>query len=227
MSMSMSMDTSTSPDPWDWLGRFPDHEMVIGPIQRSEALMMYGLVRVLRPLTVVELGFYKGDSAAVLAAATADIPGARVVSHDIHVDWTAAAELQSRYPHVQVRECDQRMVDADLGDAIDFLFVDASHDLRTNQDTWAALQDRMAANAVVMVHDTGLWVDPHRPPQHTHGCPGTANGVAGRFHQPCEVRFVNWLVDTHPDWVKMDFWSSNTFRHGLTLLQRKRVETMA
>ena len=213
-------------EPWDWLARFPDHELVIGPIQRSEALMMFGLVRVLRPKVVVELGFYKGDSAAVLAAATADIPGARFVSHDIRVDWAAAAELTARYPHVEVREGDQRAVGADLGDAIDFLFIDASHDLITNQETWAALKGRLAPNAVVMVHDTGLWVDPYRPPEHTHGCPGTANGVPGRYHQPHEVHFVKWLDENEPEWVKMDFWSANTFRHGFTLLQRKRIEAM-
>jgi len=223
----MSINTNTNTNlGMDWLERFPEHENVIGPIQRSEAIMMFGLVRVLRPKTVVELGFFRGDSAAVLAAATEDIEGSRVVSHDIHVDLAIAETLMRRYPHLEVRQADQRAVGDDLGNAIDFLFVDASHDFETNKQTWAALKGRLAQNAVVMVHDTGLWVDPYRPPEHTQGCPGTANGVPGRYHQPHEVHFVQWVAATEPDWVKMDFWSANTFRHGFTLLQRRRVETM-
>ena len=34
-----------------------------GPIQSDEALFLYSLVRVVRPKTIVEFGFYKGHSA--------------------------------------------------------------------------------------------------------------------------------------------------------------------
>jgi len=35
----------------------------LGPLQRDEALLLYGAIRALRPQTVVEIGFYRGRSA--------------------------------------------------------------------------------------------------------------------------------------------------------------------
>ncbi len=222
----------------EWLERFPAHEDVIGPVQRSEAILLHGLVLVNRPRRVVELGFYRGDSTEALCAATVGT-GAVVVSYDLHLDHGRAAEMMARYPHLEVRQGDQRHAESHLDAAaapIDFLFIDASHDLATNQDTWRALEPRLAPDAVVAVHDTGLWchdaIDNGR-----YGHWGTAGTVAwvghaaepvrGRFHQPHEVAFVRWIVDAFPAWAKMDFMSTRTFRHGTTVLQRRRVETGA
>ena len=38
-------------------------ELSWGPVQRDEALVLYSLVRAIRPQTVVEIGFLRGDSA--------------------------------------------------------------------------------------------------------------------------------------------------------------------
>lgn len=208
-----------------WLERFPEHEIVIGPIQRSEAIMLYGLIKTIRPRRVVEVGFYRGDSCAVLCAATAGDPDATVESYDVRwVDENDKNSLKAQYPHLTVEICDQRQVmsrtAASDSRLIDFLFIDASHDLEINQATWASFVTRMSSNAVVMVHDTGLWVDTHRPPDFTHGRPGTKHGVTGRFHQPDEVMFVQWIEKNFPNWTRMDFMSVNAFRHGFTLLQR-------
>lgn len=220
---------SVAPPPvtssFGWLDRFPEHEFVIGPIQRSEAIMLYGLIKTLRPRRVIELGFYKGDSCSVLCAATATDPNATVESYDINwVDEGAKNALKAQYPHLSVELCDQRLVmDRTITDnrLVDFLFLDASHDFEINKATWATFLPRFSSNAVVMVHDTGLWVDEHCPDGLSrHGQYGHKHGHNGRFHQPDEVLFVKWITSTYPNWRRMDFMSVNTFRHGFTLLQQ-------
>ena len=39
------------------------HDNMDGPVQRDEALLLHALLRVLRPKTVVEIGFFRGQSA--------------------------------------------------------------------------------------------------------------------------------------------------------------------
>jgi hypothetical protein len=223
----------------EWIERFPEHEDVIGPIQRSEAVAIYGLIRTLRPRNLVELGFYRGDSCSMLCAASADY-GGRVTSYDITPVNGEALELMQRYPGtLEVRQCDQRLVAETIEKErgpIDFLFIDASHDFETNRETWASLEGLLAPEALVVVHDTGLWTV--RGPNYQYwGTPGQVrwdmgegrppmplDAVQGMYHQPHEVAFVNWVVETCPHWVKMDFMSVHTFRHGFTLLQRRRKD---
>ena len=211
------------PEDLSWLARFPADERVIGPIQRSEALALFGLLRVLRPRLVVEMGFLHGDSTAVLCAATAGCEGARVISVDRDHNAAAVDALRARYPHLEFQRADQRAARLpDDGAPIDFLFVDCSHDFDINCAMWAALEPRLAPNAVVMVHDTGLWADGPTPAQYRGwGQAGEARGARGWFHQPAEVRFVRWVTDTHADWARMDFLCTHVWRHGFTLLQRR------
>lgn len=56
-------------------------EGTIGPVQRDEALMLHGLIRVIRPRTVVEIGFLRGDSAFNFLLALDD--ESRLYSFDI------------------------------------------------------------------------------------------------------------------------------------------------
>lgn len=206
-----------------FLERYPAHEFVLGPIQRSEAICLYGLLRCIRPRRVVEIGFGEGDSTETLLAATRDVPGCRVTSYDIRVSAPHAAALRDKYPHLQIVEADQAQVD--LGpDPVDLLFLDASHDLGLNKAFWARNERLLGPTAMVVVHDTGLWADGtynNEASLETFGTRGVHRGVSGRFHQPDEVAFVRWLT-TGPGagWTRVDVGSANTFRHGFTILQR-------
>lgn len=56
----------------------------IGPLQRDEALALFGLVRTLRPKTIVEFGFFHGHSAFnFLCAMEQD---AKIFSYDVSED---------------------------------------------------------------------------------------------------------------------------------------------
>lgn len=212
-----------------FLSRFPDHEVVIGPLQRPEAMLLYSLVLVMRPKRIVELGFYKGDSCTALAAAAKEINRlvgynhTIVESYDIRVNQIDVDVILKDYPNTIINMMDQRQVHMVLGPEIDFLFIDAAHNLEINKETWNTLEPKLSSNSVVMVHDTGLWVDAFTPSEiPKQGVRGVIRqNVTGYFHQPDEVAFVQWITNTYPSWIKMDFMSINAFRHGFTLLQKK------
>lgn len=109
------------------------------------------------------------------------------------------------------------------------LFLDASHDLDLNKAFWVNNEDAFSETCLVIVHDTGLWADGHfeEASLKNFGIRGILRGVSGRFHQPDEVAFVQWVTDPArvngkgPTWTRVDIGSPNTFRHGFTILQRK------
>lgn len=212
--------TSTT-DEFAFLQRYPASEQVLGPIQRSEAIAIYGLLRCIRPRRVVEIGFGEGDSTEALLAATADVPDAIVTSHDIRVSWAHATALKERYPHLIVKEADQGTLK--LSEPVDVLFLDASHDMKLNRAFFENNDAMLTQQTIIIVHDTGLWAQGHYDDAalQRFGCRASHRGIQGRFHQPGEVAFVRWLTEDTQEWTRVDIGSSNCFRHGFTILQRK------
>lgn len=196
-------------------------EWASGPIQRDEALLLHALVRHIRPETVVEIGFLFGDSAFnILRALDAN---ARLYSFDI--DPACADFARARCGHdprfVFRNRSQDKLTREDIdGHLVDFLFLDASHDLAHNQATFDRLLTLMASRAILVIHDTGSI-----PRAIT--LPGdftldlTERWVGNEFeHQPDERAFVNWLLETHPEFSQIHLHSTRAYRHGMTLLQR-------
>lgn len=192
-----------------------------GPVQRDEALLLYALVRVLRPRTVLEIGFLKGRSALnFLAALDAD---ARLYSID--VDPAQAARAQRLLGHdarFAFKVLSQDAVSAEVTDnrPADLVFLDASHDLELNQATFERLLAVMAPDAVLAIHDTGaipreLVPEGHWWLQSDAGWIGDQREV-----RPDERAFVNWIRERHPEFEQLHLHSRQTMRLGLTLLQR-------
>lgn len=110
----------------------------------------------------------------------------------------------------------------------DFVYIDASHDLDLNANTWNKLvaAGAFGPNAIIAVHDTGIWAGDLMPKEwerHVLGKVATCNKVpqGGVAHQPDEIAFVEWIVRAHPSFVKFDFLSGTALRHGMTFLQEK------
>jgi predicted O-methyltransferase YrrM len=192
-----------------------------GGIPRDEALLLHGLLRALRPATVVEVGFLHGDSAFNLLCALD--PDARLYSFD--VDPGCAALAEQRFGHdtrfTYKTRAQETLGPADIdGRPADFVFLDAAHDLELNQQAFARLLAMMAPSAILVVHDTGTIPEALVPA----GDPAwrlADQWVDGAFeHQPDERAFVNWLLEAHPDFAQLHVHSERTIRHGLTLLQR-------
>jgi predicted O-methyltransferase YrrM len=200
-------------------------ELSWGPVQRDEALVLHGLVRAIRPQTVVEIGFLHGDSAFNFLRALDD--GARLYSFD--VDPACEEIARERFGHdrrlVYRRRSQNEIGAEDLeGRVADFVFLDAAHDLALNQATFENLLQLMAEDAILAIHDTGTF---HRAvvPIEWNVDPDTPRAGEGYEHQPEERAFANWLLEVHSEFSQVHLHSRYAIRHGITLLQRSRPLT--
>jgi predicted O-methyltransferase YrrM len=202
-------------------------EDALGPVQQSEALLLYAMARVCRPRVVVEFGFHNGDSARNFLAALAG--GSVLHSYDVAEEARArAADLARSHPNFHFHHKSQAdFTRADVGaEPVDLVFFDASHDLALNQATWNAVSPALRDRALVVVHDTGTWHRRHFLPVHEELVrTGDGRWLDGNEyqHRVEEREFVNWLVQAHDDVSAVHFHSTNTLRHGLTVLQRRPI----
>ncbi len=201
----------------------------IGPLQRDEAIALFGIVRTLRPETVVEFGFFHGHSAFNFLKALP--PDARLFSYDIDADSAQRAKTEfdfdPRFRFIGKSQTDFEPADIG-GREIDFAFFDAAHELDLNQETFRRILPHLAAEATVAVHDTGLWPRRHfRAIHHEFASemPGEWRDDDLYAHQPGERAFIDWIVTQHPEFSALHFHSTRTLRHGFSLLQRKRSLT--
>lgn len=209
------------------LARFREEE-ALGPIQREEALLLFALVRMLRPRTVVEFGFHRGHSALNFLAALPD--GAELHSYDIdpQAKELAAVFLRAvggRAGRFRFHGKDQREFSAsDVGGrSVDLVLLDASHDLGINRTTFDRVAPAMTEGGILAVHDTGVWLRSQMDAAHlawAEASDGVWIGPNEFSPWPEERRFVRWVVDEHPGWAPLHLHTTRTLRHGLTLLQK-------
>lgn len=199
-------------------------EVADGPVQREEALFLYSLLRVVRPRTVVEIGFLNGRSALnFLCALDAD---ARLYSFDIDEKCAARARyLFGHDPRFTFRTRSQaELTSHDIdGREADFVFLDASHELDMNRLTLRQLLPLMAPDALLAVHDTGTV--PRRFVASDHYWLDSEAGWIDdeREVMPGERAFLNWLLEEHPEFSQVHFHSRRTVRCGITVLQRSAL----
>ena len=201
----------------------------IGPLQRDEAIALFGIIRTLRPKVVVEFGFFHGHSAFnFLQAMPAD---AGLYSYDIDADSIRRAKTEFNFDRrfTFIGKSQTEFEPEDIGNQeIDFAFFDAAHELNLNIETFNRIVPYLAAEAIVAIHDTGLWHRDHFAPIHetfTREHPGEWQGKDLYAHQPGERAFIDWIVGQHPGFSAIHFHSTRTLRHGFSLLQRKRPLT--
>jgi predicted O-methyltransferase YrrM len=196
----------------------------LGPLQRDEAIALFGIVKTLCPKTIVEFGFFHGHSAFNFLCALE--PDARLYSYDISLDSAMRAKEELSFDHrltfIHKSQADFNPSDIDHR-PIDFVFFDAAHDLALNIETFKRIVHCLAPGAIIAIHDTGLWQKSHFSHAQTrvvetatHGRWITNNLYA---HQPEERAFVNWIVSHQSHFGAIHFHSINTLRHGFSLLQ--------
>jgi hypothetical protein len=201
-------------------------ENAIGPLQRDEAIALFGIVKTLRPETVVEFGFFHGHSAFnFLQALPQD---ARLFSYDIDAESARRARdefgFDSRFTFLEKSQTDFDPRDIG-GRRMDFVFFDAAHELELNTSTFGKILPHLADDAVIAIHDTGLWHRSGLTPLHERfisEMPGEWVDETHYAHQPGERAFVDWITATHPEFAAIHFHSTRTLRHGFSLLQRQR-----
>ena len=208
-----------------------------GPIQDDEALMLFsiyegyflfhnisnncsilGLVKLIRPKTVVEFGFYKGDSSLnFLKALDSD---AKLYSYDIKLHNPSAESLKDlRFKFFEKSQTDFDPKDVD-NRIIDIAFLDAGHRLSLETGLFPKLIEQVAKNGIIVIHDTGLHVSLSSR-QMENDCVCDFENLCGYPHCYEERQFVNWILENYPEWEIINFHSFEVHRHGLTFLQRK------
>ncbi len=198
----------------------------IGPLQRDEAIALFGIIRSLRPKVVVEFGFFHGHSAFNFLRSLPE--DGRLYSYDIDPDSIRRAQREftfdRRFTFIGKSQTD--FDPADIGhQKIDFAFFDAAHELDLNQETFARIAPHLAPEGMIAVHDTGLWHRDHFAPIHQQferEMPGEWLTEKLYAHQPGERRFIDWILSQNPGFSAIHFHSTGTLRHGFSLLQRSR-----
>ncbi len=199
----------------------------IGPLQRDEAIALFGIIRTLRPKTVVEFGFFHGHSAFNFLQALPD--DAKLFSYDIDPESIRRAEKEftfdRRFHFIGKSQTEFDPADIDQQE-IDFVFFDAAHELELNIETFRRIVPHLAPEAMVAVHDTGLWHKSHFAPIHetfTREYPGVWKHGDLYAHQPGERAFIDWIVAEYPGFSAIHFHSTRTLRHGFSILQQTRL----
>ncbi len=193
------------------------NEDVVGPVQREEGILLFALTRVTRPRAVVEFGYGWGASAAVfLAGLAAD---AELYSVDVAPKVPVCHTTDRRFHFVSKDLRD--LVPADIHDrTLDLLFFDAARDsLEAKQTAFDSLADNLSAEALVVIHDTGVWKREFMGAQTA----AIKNGIWITqdlyVHQPNERVFAKWLVGER-GYRQIDLFSTRCFRHGMSILQK-------
>lgn len=201
----------------------------IGPLQRDEAIALFGIIKTLRPRTVVEFGFFHGHSAFNFLQA---LPGdSRLYSYDIDKDSIHRARTEfgfdKRFTFIEKSQADFHPGDV-MNQEVDFVFFDAAHELELNQETFQKLLPHLSTEATIAIHDTGLWSRQYFARIHhtfAKDSPGIWQDENLYAHQPGERAFVDWILDTYPEFTAIHFHSTRTLRHGLSLIQMRRQLT--
>jgi len=173
--------------------------LLLGPIQDDDALLLGALIRMTMPKKCVEFGVGR-STVVILEALTAD---AQLISYDVDnkcpvADHRLTFKVKSQ---LEYEESD-----------IDFAFIDASHDFEMNKALFLKLKNTLTKEALVVVHDTGLWKE-------AFVNTGGHMTIDGYAHQIGERRFVNWIKNEFPLFQSIHLHTMRKIRHGITILQ--------
>lgn len=206
---------------------FYTDEIAIGPVQQPEALLLFSIVKTVNPKTIVEFGFYRGHSAFNFLQALA--PDAALYSYDISEESKMIA--LKYFPRVSnffyINKSQEDFSHSDIHNrTIDLVFFDASHDLESNKKTFIAIKNYLSDEAIICIHDTGLWNKDLFTASHYKFVKdkGEKFWITDKFyaHQNDERKFVNWILDNYPSFQAIHFHSVRSLRHGLSILQAQR-----
>ena len=187
----------------------PNDQLVAGPIQDDEGLLLFAIIRVMRLRRVLEIGGLDGYSARNFCEAVG--PKGKVYTIDQNYFAPVAPN------HTMVMRDTAKIEAADIGNTpLDLIFFDC-HDYAAQMTLFHRLWDAgmITSRTVIALHDTNL-----HPP-----VPGEVIIDGGWAHQPVERRMVNdlhrlgwdaFVLDTR----MKDHDATLPVRHGLTLMRQ-------
>lgn len=188
-------------------------EKVLGPIQDTEALFLFSVVRGMRMKRVLEIGGLSGYSAKNFLQAFARPTESTLYTVDVD-------PVPQLAPNHCVLLKDARTVTReDLhGLPLDLVFFDC-HDYDAQMEVYQRFVDQgiITPRTVLALHDTN--VHPYKAVDWAYPVP------SGWVHQAVERRMVNRLVELGYHAFSLhtpneSHGSEMPFRHGVTLMQR-------
>lgn len=177
----------------------------LGPLLKEDALVLQSIIRATNPKVLVEFGYFIGTSARAML----EVMDEDAVLHS--VDNTRDHDITD--PRFIFHKESQEKFKPSGN--IDFVFLDASHDYELNWKTFLNIKDNLSDKAIIVVHDTGTWAGGN-----VFGADyGHADELGNWIHCPDELKFVNYISTTFPNFQQIHLHSSSEVRHGMTLLQ--------
>ena len=133
-----------------------DTLIVSGPIQDDEALVLYGLIKTIRPKTVIECGMGHGYSTVnILKSIDED---ARLFTFDIEIlNNNSPAFNDKRFKFIKKSQSKFEQSDIE-NKVIDFVYLDNGHYFDVNVEFWKKVIGSMSDYAIMVIHDTGLHI---------------------------------------------------------------------
>ena len=126
-------------------------------MRATDRIMIYALVRGLRPVRALEIGVRWGGSARIITNAMEDNGEGRLVGVDPQVETFRAKprDLHGRYELIRgySPEVIPRAIES-LGGPADFVFIDALHTHDAVLADFRGVMPHLAAGAHILVHDT-------------------------------------------------------------------------
>jgi predicted O-methyltransferase YrrM len=169
-------------------------------------VLLQAIILYTNPKKVLEIGHFWGKSAQAMLDAMSD--EAELVSYD---NTKEGSVTDKRFTFK--KKC-QTEIDEERD--LDFVFLDASHELGLNQETFKKLYERINPQGIIAVHDTGLWTS------NVYNSPHGKQVEGGYAHCPDEREFVNWVQENY-DVSLIHIHNTQDNRHGITLIQKKEV----
>ena len=185
-------------------------QMVLGPIQDDEALLLFALCKVMMIKNIIEIGVLDGYSTNNFIKAVGE--NGNVIGIDIN-----DVQFKSK-GFTFIKSCVSMVDPNQIPWNIDLIFFD-SHAEEAQKIFYNNMVkgQKITDETIIAIHDTNL-----HPKGFNIGSP-IEDGFA---HQPAERSFSNWLISMgytpfhmHTNVLKHN--KELPFRHGLTLLSRK------
>ena len=201
------------------------NETTLGPIQKSEALFLYGLCEMVKPQIVLEIGCLIGQSLRVWIESGVPFVYAVdcVISNE--VKGIRRAKGSNR---VELIEQDMKEPVEFTRGIPDLVFVDASHKLEDNIQVVKNIVNVLPDGALFILHDTGHWAKHHVDGDVTGSKKEFLLTFGGKWdeqlqawvHHPGEKETIEW-ISKNTTWERIDLWTTVVARYGLTIFQVK------
>ena len=198
-----------------------------GPIQRDEAVFLFGMVRVIRPSTIVEFGLQTGLSAYNFCLAKdEDCFYFGLDKEQFCVD--SASKLCKNLKNCFFIKDDCVNFNSEMiqGRFIDLFFLDCSHIFELNKKCLQKVIPLLSKNGIVIIHDTGYYTtegfekspESYRKKNEKLGDNIRKSGKVAVIKS--EQKTVNWFMDEYAEFSVMHFHSDKVMRNGMTLMQK-------